>query len=41
LWIQGVFKDQSCRFAVDSGTAGLASGWAWCATVASSCRSAE
>jgi hypothetical protein len=41
LRIQGVFKNQSRRFPIDSGAASLASDWTWCATVASSCRSAE
>jgi hypothetical protein len=41
LWIQGVFKNQSRRFTIDSGTAGLTSRWAWCATVTPSRRAAE
>jgi hypothetical protein len=33
-WIQGIFKNESRRFTIDSGTTGLTSSWAGCATVA-------
>jgi hypothetical protein len=41
FWIQGIFKDQACRFLIDGSATGLTSGWTWCAAVASPCGSAE
>jgi hypothetical protein len=40
-WIQGIFKNESRRFTIDSGTTGLTSSWAGCATVAPPGRTAE
>jgi hypothetical protein len=39
--IQRVFKDQTRRFTIDSGTAGLTSRWSWCTTVTPSSRATE